>query len=330
LTAEQFQRVLDRERCRADRTGTTFCILAIRLRPRDKTRMAALITGRLRVTDVAGWLGDGRLGILLADTAQGGANQFCQQMHEQFADGANLDHRDIELIVYPSKAAEGLPDALGRAVEDAGAEEAPLPAVFVQPLPRWKRCVDVLGASAGLIMLAPVLAATALMVRFTSPGPVIFRQQRLGLGGRPFWLYKFRTMCADAEQKKAALLEQNEQDGPAFKIKADPRVTPVGKFLRKSCIDELPQLWNILKGDMTLVGPRPLPGDEMAGCEQWERRRLDVTPGMTCIWQAGGRRVSFPDWMRMDIRYLRHRTLWKDIKLIWKTFLKVVFFRASH
>jgi lipopolysaccharide/colanic/teichoic acid biosynthesis glycosyltransferase len=137
-------------------------------------------------------------------------------------------------------------------------------------------------------------------------------------------------MCLDAEQKKSELMDRNEQDGPAFKIEHDPRVTPLGRWLRKSCIDELPQLWNVLRGDMTLVGPRPLPPDETAQCQQWEQRRLDVTPGMTCIWQAEGRRVSFPDWMRMDIRYMQNRSLRQDVILLWKTFLKVICHRASH
>jgi lipopolysaccharide/colanic/teichoic acid biosynthesis glycosyltransferase len=238
---------------------------------------------------------------------------------------------DLELVFYPTTQA---------AIADDLAEETPtpheqlaateLPPLFIDRLPVWKRCVDLAGAGIGLLLLAPLLSTIAIAIKLTSQGPVIFRQRRTGLGGKPFWLYKFRTMCVDAEQQKADLMANNEQDGPAFKIKDDPRVTPIGRFLRKTCIDELPQLLNVLRGDMTLVGPRPLPVDESAGCQQWERRRLDVTPGMTCIWQAGARRVSFPEWMRMDIRYARHRTPWTDIKLLWKTFLKVLFFRASH
>jgi lipopolysaccharide/colanic/teichoic acid biosynthesis glycosyltransferase len=330
LGSTQFQRVLERERSRADRTGNPFSIVAIRLQEREQTRLAARITRRLRVTDVAGWLADGRLGILLADTAPGGAERFCDYLQTQVAEDGQGEIPNIELIFYPSPESGDTADFVGTMVDETSSEVVELPQVFLQPLPIWKRWIDILGACVGLMVLAPLLGITALAIRLTSPGPIIFRQQRIGLGGRAFWLYKFRTMCIDAEQKKADLIAENEQDGPAFKMKNDPRVTPLGRFLRKACIDELPQLLNVLKGDMTLVGPRPLPGSETAGCRQWERRRLDVTPGMTCIWQAGGRRVSFPEWMRMDIRYLRKRTLWHDIKLIWKTFVKVVFFRASH
>ncbi|MFV1967312.1 MAG: sugar transferase [Pirellulaceae bacterium] len=330
LTVEQFRRVLERERSRADRTGTTFGIVAIRLTTRGEARLASRITGRLRVTDVAGRLADRRLGILLADTPPEGARRFCDHLREHVAEDARGETLEIELIFYPSTLAADLVDPANAPASQEQLALTELPPVFVQPLPVWKRLIDVVGASIGLLMLAPLLGAAALVVKLTSRGPVIFRQRRVGLGGRPFWIYKFRTMCIDAEQRKADLMARNEQDGPAFKIKNDPRVTPVGRFLRKSCIDELPQLVNVIKGDMTLVGPRPLPSDETAGCRQWERRRLDVTPGMTCIWQADGRRVAFPDWMRMDIRYLRNRTFWQDVKLIWKTFLKVLFFRASH
>ncbi len=138
-------------------------------------------------------------------------------------------------------------------------------------------------------------------------------------------------MCVDADELKARLQEQNEQDGPAFKIEHDPRITRVGRFLRKTCIDELPQLWNVLKGEMTLVGPRPLPCDESDQCQNWERRRLDVTPGITCIWQANGQpRNSFSEWMRMDIRYARKRTIGNDVRLIVKTAVNILFRRASN
>ena len=134
----------------------------------------------------------------------------------------------------------------------------------------------------------------AIAIKATSGGPVIFSQLRSGLGGKPFKIYKLRTMELDAEEKKAESAPLSEQDGPAFKIKDDPRITRVGRYLRKTCIDELPQLWNVLIGDMTLVGPRPLPCDESAACENWERQRLDVTPGLTCVWQVRSGRARIP------------------------------------
>jgi lipopolysaccharide/colanic/teichoic acid biosynthesis glycosyltransferase len=145
-------------------------------------------------------------------------------------------------------------------------------------------------------------------------------QRRAGLGGRPFRLCKFRTMGVDAEAKKQALRSISEQDGPAFKLTNDPRVTKIGKLLRKTSLDELPQFWNVLMGDMSLVGPRPLPIDEQNGVEQWQRARLEVTPGLTCIWQIKGRsQVSFADWVRMDMNYLRRRTLLGDLKILIAT-----------
>ena len=209
---------------------------------------------------------------------------------------------------------------------DPSAEKRPAPIVhsveslLLKPLPWWKRGIDILGASMGMVMLSPIMGSAALMVRLGSTGPVIFSQNRAGLGGKPFKIYKFRTMCVDAEAKQAELRKLSEQDGPAFKLKNDPRVTRIGKLLRKTSIDELPQLLNVLKGDMTLVGPRPLPISESEACEGWHRRRLDVTPGLTCIWQVKGRsQVSFSDWVRMDVAYIRRRTLLNDIRILLQT-----------
>ena len=196
----------------------------------------------------------------------------------------------------------------------------PVESLLLKPLPWWKRGIDILGASLGMVMLSPIMGSAALLVRVGSTGPVIFSQNRAGLGGKPFKIFKFRTMCVDAEAKQAELRKISEQDGPAFKLKNDPRVTRIGKILRKTSIDELPQLLNVLKGDMTLVGPRPLPISESEACEGWHRRRLDVTPGLTCIWQVKGRsQVSFSDWVRMDVAYIRRRTLLNDIRILLAT-----------
>jgi lipopolysaccharide/colanic/teichoic acid biosynthesis glycosyltransferase len=187
-------------------------------------------------------------------------------------------------------------------------------------MPVWKRTLDLVGASVGLLFLAPVLLTAAAAIKLSSPGPVVFRQKRTGLGGRPFTIYKLRTMCQGAEKQQAALRQLNEQDGPAFKLTNDPRVTKVGQLLRKTSIDELPQLLNVLKGDMSLVGPRPLPIKEQDGCEQWQRHRLNVTPGLTCIWQVDGRsEVTFDEWVRMDVAYMKHRSLWGDLSILLRT-----------
>jgi lipopolysaccharide/colanic/teichoic acid biosynthesis glycosyltransferase len=211
-------------------------------------------------------------------------------------------------------------DGLATGLEQPGLPAASVRDLLVRPLPVWKRVLDVLGAVVALMLFAPLLIVAALGIRVTSKGPVIFRQKRAGLGGRPFTIYKFRTMHVNAEAEQAALRTVNEQDGPAFKLKNDPRVFGWGKFLRKTSIDELPQLWNVLKGDMSLVGPRPLPVAESDACAAWQKRRLDVTPGLTCIWQIKGRStVTFAEWVRMDVAYIRRRTPLHDLLILLKT-----------
>ncbi|HZN65457.1 MAG TPA: sugar transferase [Tepidisphaeraceae bacterium] len=206
-----------------------------------------------------------------------------------------------------------------------------LEVVFASPLPLWKRAMDVAVAGLALACLSPLLLVIAGAVRLTSGLPVIFRQYRAGFLGRPFEMYKFRTMVVDAERQQEALRDRSEQDGPAFKLTDDPRVTRLGRFLRKTSLDELPQLWNVLKGDMSLVGPRPLPCGESSACSGWQRRRLDVTPGITCIWQVEGRsRVSFHEWMRMDVAYVRTRRLLRDVKLLLLTIPAVVLRRGAR
>jgi exopolysaccharide biosynthesis polyprenyl glycosylphosphotransferase len=183
-----------------------------------------------------------------------------------------------------------------------------------------KRLLDVLGALALLMLLSPILALAALLVRVTSEGPVFFLQERVGLNKRRFRIYKFRTMVPDAEKLITQLQDQNEAGGPVFKIKNDPRITPIGKLLRRTSIDELPQLLNVLKGEMSLVGPRPLPVRDYEGFDQdWQRRRFSVRPGITCLWQVSGRSsITFEQWMKLDLQYLDEWSLWLDLQiLVW-------------
>jgi exopolysaccharide biosynthesis polyprenyl glycosylphosphotransferase len=193
-----------------------------------------------------------------------------------------------------------------------------------------KRVLDILVSAIALVLLSPVLVAAALAVVLTSRGPVLFRQQRVGRFGRPFHMLKFRSMVVDAEAQKAALMSKNEQSGPVFKIKNDPRITRVGRFLRKYSIDELPQLINVMRGDMSLVGPRPPIPSEVERYEPWQRRRLSVRPGITCLWQVSGRNsISFEEWMYLDMRYIDHWSLAEDLKLILKTVPVVVTGRGA-
>ena len=183
-----------------------------------------------------------------------------------------------------------------------------------------KRTIDIIGAGLGLILLSPIIAVVACAVKVTSMGPIFFSQKRVGKNGELFEMYKFRSMVVNAEELKGNLEDQNEMSGPMFKIKDDPRVTKVGKFIRKTSIDELPQLWNVLKGDMSLVGPRPSLPKEVEQFDNWMFKRLSVRPGLTCYWQVSGRNnIDFEDWMKLDCRYVDERNLWIDIKLIFKT-----------
>src|SRR6266550_4270026 len=185
-----------------------------------------------------------------------------------------------------------------------------------------KLVLDFFGALLLLVLGSWLLALVALLIKITSPGPVLFRQKRSGLNGAPFTIYKFRTMVTNAEQLKHELESMNEMSGPVFKVTKDPRITPIGKLLRRWSIDELPQLFNVLRGEMSLVGPRPLPVDEVRRFHDLaHRRRLSVKPGLTCLWQVSGRNqiVEFKDWVRLDLEYIDNWSLWLDLKILLRT-----------
>lgn len=193
------------------------------------------------------------------------------------------------------------------------------------PLDSWplflKRILDVSVSFALLVILAPVLATVALMVKLTSRGPILFKQERVGRNKRKFLIYKFRTMVPDAEKMLPALEVLNEAAGPVFKIRNDPRMTPIGRLLRRTSLDELPQLFNVLRGEMSLVGPRPLPLRDYEGfSEDWQRRRFSVRPGITCLWQVNGRsNIGFDHWMKLDLQYLDEWSIWLDMKILAQT-----------
>ena len=192
-----------------------------------------------------------------------------------------------------------------------------------------KRFVDIICSLIGLIVLMPLLVIVAILIRIESEGSIIFSQDRVGKYGIVFKMYKFRSMVANAEELKEKLTNENERTGPMFKIKNDPRITKVGCFIRKTSIDELPQLVNILKGDMSIVGPRPSLINEVNEFEDWMLKRLRVKPGLTCYWQVSGRDdIEFNQWMKLDIKYVDERNTLIDTKLILKTFL--VLFGDNH
>ncbi|HPU63885.1 MAG TPA: sugar transferase [Mobilitalea sp.] len=194
-----------------------------------------------------------------------------------------------------------------------------------------KRIIDVLLSCIALVILSPVFLLTAIAIRLESKGNIIFTQMRTGKDGKVFKMYKFRSMCDGAEQMREKLLSQNEMDGPVFKISNDPRVTKVGRFIRKTSIDELPQLINIIKGDMSIVGPRPLVTYETDQFSDYHNRRHMVRPGLTCYWQISGRNdIPFDEWMALDLKYLEDIGFWTDIKILLKTFIVVVTGKGAY
>ncbi len=188
-----------------------------------------------------------------------------------------------------------------------------------------KRMIDIIISIAGMIILAPFLLAIVVMIKYDSPGPVFYRWKILGLNKRPLTSYKFRTMVIDADLIKEQLMSKNEMTGAAFKIENDPRITRIGKWLRKYSLDELPQLWSVFKGDISLVGPRPPLQSEVEQYKGWHRRKLSVKPGITCLWQVSGRNAinDFDEWMKLDLKYIDEWSLWLDFKILIKTFFVV-------
>jgi lipopolysaccharide/colanic/teichoic acid biosynthesis glycosyltransferase len=360
--ADKLRRILERERARSDRTGeplslVTFAPRCPEVEITTPILIAKVLSGRLRSTDVVGWLDGKQIAVILpGSTAAGGwkvADDVCAEFHKDVpppictvysyphdwpSDDVDVGSPDGSRSLpasYPVPPPDGgwgnlTPHGANglngrRNGEHVGNGKPGRPVrglelLLVRRLPSWKRAIDVLGAGVALVLLFPAFAVIAVVVKATSPGPVIFGQRRSGRGGVPFVMYKFRTMVADAEARKAELMARNEQDGPAFKVRDDPRLTRVGRFLRRTSVDELPQLVNVVLGQMSLVGPRPLPCNETRACETWHRQRLAVTPGLTCIWQVKGRsRVTFAEWVRMDVQYIRSRSVWQDLKLLAST-----------
>lgn len=343
----------------------------VRLTPwrRQRRRLVAAMRRRARITDEVG--ANGRQGAyaLLPHTPEAGARRFAESVAAMLAhEGANLQYevftytpptrrggdddpdqwtdggstRDIVVVADPQRprqtdaprgreAVAAEQDSWDREPAAARLDHPAMHPLFVRRTPVWKALSDRVLAAAALVLLSPLMLAIAAAIRLDSPGPAIFRQRRAGLGGRAFTMFKFRTMVADADRLQAALREHNEVDGPAFKMRRDPRVTRIGAILRKTSLDELPQLFNVLRGDMALVGPRPLPLLESEGVEHWQRRRLDVMPGLTCTWQISGRsEIEFEDWMRMDIDYVRRRGLWTDLRILVGTVPAVVARRGAY
>jgi lipopolysaccharide/colanic/teichoic acid biosynthesis glycosyltransferase len=311
----QFRAALARERMRTDRNSSPLAVLIIDLPPSRTASshidfLLRVLEERLRTTDTLGVVAQASIGVLLPDTTKSGAWKVASDVCAVYPVGH--DRPNCEVYVYPDDRA---------AWNGAGSETADhIDSLLISPMSPVKRLLDILGAVIGLTISAPLIVLIAAAIKLTSRGPALYAQEREGLGGRKFRIYKLRTMRMDAEQLQDTLRAYSEQDGPAFKMSRDPRTTWIGRWLRRTSLDELPQLWNVLRGEMSLVGPRPLPTAESAQCVSWQRRRLTVTPGITCIWQIWGRNtVPFDEWMRMDLRYVERRSLAFDLGLLVKT-----------
>jgi lipopolysaccharide/colanic/teichoic acid biosynthesis glycosyltransferase len=312
LPRRLFRQAVRAERLRCDRRDGQFALLLVRGTYNRGHRKGASAVRRIerallraaRGGDVIGRYDATTAAVILLDSTAAGA----MTLADRLSGGLLARKAELEFQVL----AYGDPEEADRPPH--------LEAMLHHPTPLWKRAIDVAVAGSALVAAAPLMAVIAAAIKLGDRGPIVFTQQRAGLGGQAFKMYKFRTMVPNAEAMKDQLRAQSEQDGPAFKIKRDPRITTIGRILRKTSLDELPQLWNIVRGDMSLVGPRPLPLNEQAGCSRWQGARLDVAPGLTCYWQVEGRNtVSFDQWMRMDLRYMHHRGPLRDAKILLST-----------
>ncbi len=350
-TRDEFRAVLDIERSRADRSGNVFSLVLFNLQsteienfnPRNFIRK---LTIRLRETDEIGWFDANHIGVVLPYATPENASK----MVTHFCNYYKINAKDIfSIYTYPTSwfpennsdnngtendtttVTEDTsiePNAVSDQSENAGIN---INDFFIRPIPWWKRGLDVTGSVLGLILISPFFLLIIVLIKITSRGQVFFKQERAGLGGKPFLIYKFRTMIQGAENKKQELMAFNERTGPVFKMANDPRVTLTGKYLRKWSLDELPQFINVLKGDMSLVGPRPLPVMEDKGFEQWHTVRRHIKPGITCLWQISARHESsFDDWVRLDIEYARRQSFWLDMKILLLTVPAVIIRKGAY
>lgn len=346
FSARSFEWFLDRERSLADRGARTFGLLLAdvgrarfrRPTPSEIDAFCERLLGEIRSTDVVGRLEGDRIGILLPESDADGVWGAEARLRD-LAESCGLSF-DAQGYAYPDAQAVSRVRRNGNAAAHprAVAVESPAPSrtqdlwtLLSPPVPSWKRALDVVAAGFLLLLLLPLFVLVSVAIRFESPGPVFFRQKRVGRGGRLFDFYKFRSMHADAEARRTELEEQNEQAGPIFKMRDDPRITRIGRWIRRASIDELPQLWNVLRGDFSLVGPRPPTPDEVCRYELWQRRRLSVPGGLTCRWQVSGRsEIGFEDWMRLDMQYVSRRGWLEDLVLLVRTLPAVLSGRGAY
>jgi lipopolysaccharide/colanic/teichoic acid biosynthesis glycosyltransferase len=355
--AESFRRVMERERARTDRTGVAFSLAVFRI---DSGKgdasssirfLADFIRSRVRLSDEVGWFDEKSVAALLPGTPVEGAWKFADKVLEAISD--DIPPPPCRVFTYPATGSSrgsgpGKVEQLeipmaDEVAADTGAKasllnddetvDGRIESVLSPPVLPWKRMLDILGALAGLILLSPLFLFLTIFIKVVSPGPVFFKQKRVGYMGKPFTLWKFRTMKADNDtathQQHVRNLIQGGDPMKKLDEKRDPRIIPLGRVLRRSCVDELPQLINVLRGEMSLVGPRPCLPYEAREYHLWQKRRFDTVPGMTGLWQVSGKnRTTFKEMIRLDIAYVMRRSPWLDVRIILKT-IPVIFLEIA-
>jgi lipopolysaccharide/colanic/teichoic acid biosynthesis glycosyltransferase len=329
---ERMRNIVKRERLRADRGSASFSILTWNLprpyRQRHVIAVARVLQKRIRSTDEAGHLGPGRIAIVLPETPASGAWKLAEDLRQLFP--APLNEMSCDVYEYPADADHDRRDALPDDVNVRPAHE-----LFEEPLPVWKRAVDVAGAATALIIASPLLLVVTLLIKWQSPGPAFYLDERIGRHRRRFKVWKFRTMVCNADRVLSEYLaahpERREEWNRDLKLKDDPRITPIGRWLRKTSIDELPQLWNVLKGEMSLVGPRPILTEEVPKYANKLAAYCNVLPGITGLWQISGRNdTSYADRVELQIYYARNSSLWLDLYILLKTVPVVLLRRGAY
>jgi len=330
-----FRAILAKERARVDRNSHVFSLVAFNVRRPDSGIAAPKyfidsLKKQIRITDEIGWVDKHSIGLLLFNAGRAEANRFIEKIQKNYAEETLCKY---SISTYPedrethnglgSTCHHSMPGVTSSHVYRKNPDRPialQLQSIFYDDISIWKRLSDIILSASALIVLGPLLIATAIAVKLSSKGPIFFKQNRAGLGGKPFTILKFRTMYLDAEEKKRELLQFNERTGPVFKMENDPRITRLGVHLRRWSLDEFPQLFNVLVGDMSLVGPRPPSMDEVAKYENWHKYRLEMKPGITCIWQVYARHEKcFENWVRLDIKYRREQSFLLDMKLLFMT-----------
>jgi lipopolysaccharide/colanic/teichoic acid biosynthesis glycosyltransferase len=343
---EQLRAIIEHECALTHRTGNEFSLLVFNVEDSDHVLVSKLIrtlTSRMRSTDEIGWLAKHRIAVVLPYTTPDSGSKLAEDICGLIEKG--ISQPSYTVYAYPSQWPFNSTDHRGRRSGESdpssGRDNSPIgdsstsmtaergswhsvKLLLIERLPTWKRVMDISGASLGLILLSPVLLLVVLLIKTVSPGPVIFRQIRVGHGGKLFWVYKFRTMVLDADasvhRQRLNQLIDVEQPMRKLDVDNDPRMIPFSGILRTFGLDELPQLINVLRGDMSLVGPRPCLPYEAEKYQLWQTQRFDVVPGLTGLWQVSGKnRTTFKEMMRLDINYARNSSFLLDVKIILMT-----------